>query len=141
MNASRTTALRDFRRPRLWVGLWIVAVVAVIVLSLIPPPPMRVPAGTDKVEHFLAYAALSAYAAMLFARRRMQALVAAGLIVLGVGLEVAQSALTDSRMADSADAFANTLCVLTGLLTAVTPVARWLQRIDQRWQQSGRDSQ
>lgn len=134
MNTPRTIALRDFRRPRLWLGLWIAALVAVIVLSLIPPPPMRVPAGTDKLEHFLAYAALSAYAAMLFARRRMQALVAAGLIVLGVGLEVAQATLTDSRMADSADAFANTLGVLAGLLTAGTPMAGWLQRIDQRWQ-------
>lgn len=139
MNASRTIALRDFHRPRLWLGLWIAALFAVIVLSLIPPPSMRVPAGTDKVEHFLAYAALSAYAAMLFARRRMQAIAAAGLIVMGVGLEVAQATLTDSRMADSADAFANTLGVLAGLLTAVTPMARWLQRIDQRWQQSGKD--
>jgi VanZ family protein len=129
---SAITVLREFRRPRLWLGVWIAAVVAVIVLSLIPPPSMPVPQGTDKVEHFLAYAALSAYAAMLFARRRAQAIAAAGLVVLGVGLEVAQATLTDSRMADSADALANTLGVLAGLLTAVTPMAGWLQRVDRR---------
>ncbi|HEY0661332.1 MAG TPA: VanZ family protein [Lysobacter sp.] len=124
--------LREFHRPRLWLGVWIAAIVAVIVLSLIPPPPMPVPQGTDKVEHFLAYAVLSAYAAMLFVRRRTQAIVAVGLVGLGVGLEVAQATLTDSRMADSADALANTMGVLAGLFTAATPMAGWLQRVDRR---------
>jgi glycopeptide antibiotics resistance protein len=76
---------------------------------------------------------LSAYAAMLFARMRARALAAAGLVVLGIGLEVAQGWLTASRQADIADALVNSLGVLGGLSIAATPLARLLQRLDARW--------
>ena len=87
--------LKPFHRPRLWWGLWLLAVMGVVVLSLVNlsglPP---VPEGGDKVEHFLAYALLSASAMQLFATRRGCVVVAALLIALGVGLEFAQGALT-----------------------------------------------
>ncbi|HEY5802973.1 MAG TPA: VanZ family protein [Lysobacter sp.] len=107
---------------------------AVVVTSLVsasdlPPPPFE---GVDKLEHFLAYLVLSGYAVMLFERRRAQALAAAGLIALGVGLEIAQGALTVSRQADSADALANSLGVLAGLILAATPVSRALQWLEAR---------
>lgn len=126
--------LRDFRRPALWVGLWLVLVGAVVATSLtsashLPPAPFD---GVDKIEHFLAYLVLGAYAVMLFARRRPQAIAAVGLILLGIGLEFAQGALTASRQADSADALANALGVLAGLMLAPTPVAHWLLRLDYR---------
>ncbi|MFC3551305.1 VanZ family protein [Lysobacter cavernae] len=126
--------LRDFRRPGLWLAVWLAMVGAVIATSLmsardLPPAPFE---GVDKVEHFLAYLLLSAYAVMLFARRRTQALAAVGLIALGVGLEVAQGALTASRQADSADALANTLGAFAGLCLAPTPLARGLLWLDGR---------
>ena len=128
------TLLRGFRRPRLWLALWGLMLAAVIVASLLPagdlpPAPFD---GVDKVEHFLGYAVLSAYAVMLFARRRTQALAAAGLIALGIGLEIAQGALTVSRAADSADALANALGVLAGLALAPTPLASALLWFDGR---------
>jgi VanZ family protein len=95
----------------------------------LPPTPFD---GFDKVEHFLAYFGLAAYAAMLFGQRRGQALAAAALIALGVGLEVAQGALTVSRMADSADALANSLGVFAGLVLAATPAARALLWVEGR---------
>lgn len=128
----RRTVLRDFHRPRLWLGLWMAAIAIVIALSLLPPPAMSVPPGTDKLEHLLAYAALSGFAVMLFARMRAQALAAAVLVVLGVSLEVAQATLTQTRAAESADALANTLGVLAGLLVSATPMATLLQRLDAR---------
>jgi len=124
--------LRDFRRPRLWVGLWLCAVGAVIVLSLTPPPSMTVPRNFDKVEHLASYALLAYGAVLLFARRRTQFGAGAGLVAMGIGLEVAQASLTQTRMADLADALANTAGVLLGLLMSLTPAARWLQHLDRR---------
>lgn len=126
--------LRGFRWPVLWVGIWLAMIGAVAATSLIsadelPPAPFD---GFDKVEHFLAYFVLAAYAVMLFAQRRAQALAAAGLIALGVGLEFAQGALTVSRMADSADALANSLGVFAGLMLAPTPLARALLWVERR---------
>ena len=93
--------LKPFRWPRLWVGLWCLAIVAVAVLSLVNlsglPP---VPVGGDKVEHFLAYALLSASAMQLFATRRACIVVALLLVAMGVVLEFAQGTLTATRMAE-----------------------------------------
>ena len=131
---SEALALKPFHRPRLWLGLWLAAVAGVIVLSLVNlsglPP---IPEGGDKVEHFLAYALLSASAVQLFATRPACVIVAVLLIVLGVGLEVAQGALTATRMADPRDALANTLGVIAGLLTVFLPVRHALQTLDDRF--------
>jgi len=131
---SMTKALREFRRPGLWLGLWVLMIMVVIAGSLMPAgelPPVPFD-GFDKLQHFFGYAVLSAYAAMLFARLRSQALAAAGLFALGIGLEVAQGLLTASRQADIADAIANALGVLAGLTISATPLARLLQRLDAR---------
>jgi VanZ family protein len=126
--------LRGFHRPGLWVSLWLLLVLAVVVTSLLPADELPEPpfSGVDKLEHFFAYAVLSAYAAMLFAGRRAQSLAAVGLIALGIGLELAQGALTQSRQADSADALANALGALAGLMVAPTPAALILLRLDRR---------
>ncbi|HEY5612716.1 MAG TPA: VanZ family protein [Lysobacter sp.] len=110
-------------------------IATVIAGSLLPArelPPMPFD-GFDKFQHLFGYAVLSAYASMLFARMRAQALAAAGLVVLGIGLELAQAALTASRQADPADALVNALGVLAGLAVAATPLAQWLRRLDGRW--------
>ncbi len=131
---SGILALKPFHRPRLWLGLWLLAVAVVAVLSLVNlsrlPP---VPDGGDKVEHFLAYGLLSASAMQVFARRRGCLLVAVLLVALGIGLEFAQGALTTTRMADPRDALANTLGVLTGLATLLTPLRGLLLALDARW--------
>ena len=129
------TALREFRRPGLWLALWALMIATVIAGSLLPArelPPVPFD-GFDKFQHLFGYAVLSAYASMLFARMRAQALAAAGLVVLGIGLELAQAALTASRQADPADALVNALGVLAGLAVAATPLAQWLRRLDGRW--------
>jgi len=136
---KRASALKPFQYPRLWLGLWLVAVAVVIVLSLVNlsglPP---VPEGGDKVEHFIAYALLSASAVQLFATRRACMVVALLLVVLGIGLEFAQGALTTTRMADPRDALANTLGVVAGLLTVFMPLRHALQRLDARFKPARR---
>jgi len=125
--------LREFRRPGVWLAGWILLFALVTIGSLLPPgelPPMW--PGFDKLQHFLGYALLSAYAVMLFARMRPQALAALGVIAFGIVIEFVQATWTAERIGDSADAMANALGALAGLLIASTPMARWLQRLDAR---------
>ena len=124
---------KPFRRPLLWRSLWSLAVAAVVVVSLIPAPDLpALPQGSDKLEHFLAYACLSAGAVQLYARRFALFSACVCLTLLGIGLEYAQGALTSTRMTDSYDALANTLGVLAGLATQFTPWRDALLRFDTR---------
>jgi VanZ family protein len=126
--------LRAFARPRLWLAIWIVGWGLAIVLSLIPPPPLRLDVPeSDKFGHLLAYFTLSAWAVMLFARPRAWWLAALALVALGVGMEWAQGSLTDTRLRDPRDAIANTLGVGLGLLVGLGRVRHALQALDRRW--------
>ena len=91
----------------------------------------EVPDG-DKLGHFLAYFALAAAAVQLYARWPSLLGAGIGLVLLGIGLEYAQGALTDTRMQDAADAFANTLGVIVGLSTRLTPFRDVLLQLDTR---------
>ena len=51
-----------------------------------------------------------------------------GLVLMGGGIGFAQGALTSNRSADPMDALANTIGVLSGLATALTPLRDILLR-------------
>ncbi|HHW4680384.1 MAG TPA: antibiotic resistance protein VanZ, partial [Xylella taiwanensis] len=97
----------------LWLCLWIAAILAVIIASLLPQRDLpQVPVGGDKVEHVLTYFLLAWGAAAVFARPLIVLAVGAGLVLLGIGVEFAQAAFTIDRIADTADALANMVGVL-----------------------------
>ncbi len=121
--------LKPLRRQKFWLLLWCAAVIAV---CLIPPPQLNLPQNSDKVEHFLAYFLLAGSAVQLFATRRALCVVALGLLLMGVGIEWMQGALTSNRMADPMDVLANSIGVLAGMLTAVTPLKDVLLRLQPR---------
>jgi len=124
-------ALRAFRQPWQWVGLWAALIVAVIVVCLGPPPRIPdLPDNSDKAEHFLTYVMLAFGAVQLFATRRALVWAGLGLVLLGVGIEVAQGALTVDRSADPLDALANTLGVGVGLLLGRGRAREWVLRVD-----------
>lgn len=126
-------SMKPFRRPWLWSGVWCLAVAVVVVASLVPAPELAsLPSGTDKLEHFLAYAALAAGAVQLYAR--WPSLLGAGLalVLMGIGLEHAQGVLTATRMTDGWDALANTFGVIAGLATQLSPWRDALLRFDAR---------
>ncbi|MBE0313739.1 VanZ family protein [Xanthomonas citri] len=128
-----SSALRPFHRSRLWVGLWIAAIVVVIAVCLGPPPEFpELPSNSDKAEHFITFALLCWGAVQLFATRRALVFAAFGLVLLGIGIEIAQGALTTNRSADPYDALADTLGILAGLCLAWTPLRYVMLRIDQR---------
>lgn len=131
-------AMRPLRHRRAWLALWGLMVLAVVVLSLIPPPPMPAVAfrGIDKVEHVLGYLALSAMATALFAPMPVRARIAAALVALGIALEIAQGTMTTTRTPDLPDALANAAGVLLGL--ACTPAVRLVAWLDRRVAGRGR---
>ncbi|WP_343651819.1 VanZ family protein [Stenotrophomonas sp.] len=120
--------IKPLRRPRLWAALWALAVLVVIVVCLIPPPPMDLPKNSDKVEHFLAYFILAGSAVQLFRRGRPLLWAGVGLVLMGVCIEFAQGALTSNRSADAMDAIANTIGVLAGMAITFTPLRDLLLR-------------
>jgi VanZ family protein len=131
VNSRLRAALRDFRRPALWLGIWYFGWLLCVVLSLVPPPPLDVPVPEgDKLGHFLAYGLLSAWAVWLFASVRAHRRAAWALCALGVLLELAQGAFTRNRMMDPWDALADAAGVLAGLLLASGPLAGLLLRLD-----------
>lgn len=123
-------SLKPFRRPWLWSGLWMLGIAAVVFASLVPARELPAVPVSDKLEHFLAYAVLSAAAVQLFARRLSWALVCVLLVLMGIGLEHLQAQMALGRTLDRNDALANTLGVLAGLATAFTPLRDLLLRLD-----------
>ncbi len=116
----------------MWLGLWALALVAVCVVCLVPLgglPPL--PDNSDKVEHLLTYFVLAAGAVQLFGGSRALFVAALGLLTLGIGIEFAQG-MTAYRSADPWDALANSIGVLLGLATRLTPWRDLLLRIEKR---------
>jgi len=122
--------LKPLRHLWFWVALWALVVLVVIVVCLIPPPPLPpLPENSDKLEHFAAYFLLAAGAVQLFRRGGVLLAVGVALVAMGVCIEFAQGALTDTRSADPFDALANTVGVSVGLMTAFTPLRDLLLRL------------
>lgn len=118
--------LRPWPRPHLWLAAWLAMIAAVVVGSLLPSSSLPEPSftGIDKVEHLVAYAALSGYSVWLFATVRAHWIAAIALIGLGVALEGAQAMLTTSRLADPGDMLANAVGVALGAWLGRRALAR-----------------
>lgn len=127
--------MRALRWPGFWLAMWLGAIVAVVVLSLVPPPTVTTsaPQHFDKLLHFGAYFTLALAAVQLFARWRALLVVGFGLVLLGVALEWAQGAwVPHLRMFDVWDAVANAVGAIAGIGLALTPVADVVLRLEQR---------
>ena len=103
---------------------------ATITVSLIPaPPPLDVRFG-DKFAHVAIYAVLAIWFAGIYTRSCYPT-IAAGLILLGGGLELLQST-TGYRMGDWNDFVANGLGVVMGLMVARLGLGGWCAWIEPR---------
>lgn len=113
--------MKAFRRPLVWLVLWLAMVGAVVVASLGPAPAgPDVPQG-DKWMHVGTYLLLAAGAVQVFRRGSPLVLACGATILVGVGLEVAQGTVTADRVMDVRDAVANTLGVALGAATCLLP--------------------
>lgn len=125
-------SLKPFRYPRTWMALWMLAIAIVVITSLLPGKDLPQVGMNDKLEHFTAYALLSASAVQLFVRRLSLGVVCVLLVLLGISLELLQGAMGLGRTMDSHDALANAIGVLMGLSAAFTPLRDLLLWIDRR---------
>ena len=109
-----------------WQLVSLVLAVVVTTLALMPSPPQEVSLGWDKLNHTAAFCALAVVWRLAFpgnAWRWVQ--LAAGLMALGVAIEVAQL-FVPGRQADAADLLADALGAAVGMLVAAA--LEWLLR-------------
>jgi VanZ family protein len=113
-------------RNVLW-ALGFALVVAAIYVCLLPfddvPQPFHL---TDKANHVIGHAALAVYFTGLVERRSWWKIFA-GLLLMGVGIELAQNFMHMGRVADVRDVLANCLGAALGLLLGWIGLARWTQ--------------
>lgn len=130
MSAPSTPVLRH---RRLWLSIGHCLLAMLIVLSLIPNLPSASVPLSDKLGHLLFYAALMGWYGQLIPAQRDRALVALGLAVLGVLLELLQG-MGGVRHMEAADAVANLLGIVFGWLLVGTPAGRIIGWLDTRLQ-------
>lgn len=120
------------RFPKLWSLLGWLLVVLVIVGSLIPGPALEAVAVdvNDKVMHASTYFVLMVWFAGFYART-VYPLIAAVLLVLGIGLDLLQG-LTETRTFDWYDIAMNGAGVIVGLAVSLSLLGGWCQRVEQR---------
>ena len=121
--------VKPLRHRNAWLALWLCAVTVLVVVCLLPGPDLPNLKVSDKLEHALAFALLSASAVQLFERWRALLLVAFGLLALGVGIELAQGLFTSTRAMEAADVVADAIGIVAGLVVALTPLRDLLLRI------------
>jgi hypothetical protein len=124
--------LLTLRFPRLWSLLGWLLVASVIVGSLIPGPVLEAVDVdvNDKVMHASAYCVLMVWFAG-FCTRAVYPLIAAVLLMLGVGLDLLQR-LTETRTFDWYDIAMNCTGVIVGLALSLSLLGGWCQRVEQR---------
>ncbi len=116
----------ELRLAKFWFAMAYLLLLALGILSLIPAPDIG---GSDKIAHFIAYAALSAWFSLLVEDRKSLWLILFGLIGYGLLLELLQS-YTSYRSGDMADAVANSFGVVAGLAFYFSPLRRMLREVD-----------
>jgi VanZ family protein len=110
---------------RFWWALGFLLVGAAVYVCLLPPDDIPRPfALSDKVNHLLGHAALAAYFSGLVAPRSRWTIFA-GLLLMGVGIEIAQNLMHVGRQSDVRDVLANCCGAALGLLLGWIGLSRW----------------
>jgi VanZ family protein len=117
------------RHRRFWIAASVLLVAVVVLGSLQTAFATGKLQGFDKVEHFCTYMFLAVWFTGLYRRPRYW-LVAAGLLALGLSMEIAQFVMQAGRMGDPYDMAANTGGVAAGLVLALVATGGWAQRLE-----------
>lgn len=105
-----------FKIPKkLILAIWILALIAVVVGSLLPGVNFSPQNNSDKIVHFLAYFGMSFLSSIAFKRLYKKLLFALMLLIVGVLIELGQNFIP-SRSASMADIAANSLGIFCGIL-------------------------
>lgn len=111
------------------LALFVAGCLTILYLSLAPTTAIPQVTLWDKVEHAVAYFGLSMLGVWAFPERVRR--VAIGLVLGGIGVEIAQATMGWGRDGDPLDALANTVGVAIG--TALALLIGWFwSRMTQR---------
>lgn len=116
---------------RTWYTVGLLMTAIVVVTSLLPPGDLPQLGINDKVEHGLAYTALTLWFGGLVEPRRYLWL-ALLLLALGGAIEIAQGLMGLGRQADVRDLYADSYGIAAGLLFCLLGVRHWV-RWSERW--------
>jgi VanZ family protein len=105
--------------------LFAAACLVVLYLSLAPTTAIPQVSLSDKIEHAGAYLGLSLLGVWAFPERLWR--VALGLVLGGIGVELAQAAMGWGRQGDPLDALANTIGVVVGTALALLVGRTWVR--------------
>lgn len=109
---------------RFWWIVGFVLVAFVVFVCLLPGDKLPGTLFSDKFNHFIAHFALAAWFAGLMPRQRWWKIFVA-LLLLGVGIEIAQALMHEGRQADPRDVLANGIGALAGLAAAWLGLSCW----------------
>jgi VanZ family protein len=121
------------RYRNVWlIGAWsLVGVVAYLSLMPNPPEPFQFHM-VDKVEHGIAYAAMSWWFCQIYQSARSRIAVCAALVAYGVLIEILQG-MTGYRYFEYADMLADSIGVVIGMLLACTVLGHVFVLIERIW--------
>jgi len=125
----------ELRYRRWWQRLGAAMLAAVFGAAFIPSPPVLLSdyiSWGDKIEHVAAFAWLMLWHAQIYDGRRQRVVIAVGLVMFGLLIEVLQGALTTTRSADPYDLMADSVGVLVGWGLGRTGLGGALARIEAR---------
>ncbi len=124
--------MAPLRHPRLWLGLGLLLLAALVVGSLLPVQFDRGDfRGEDKLLHLLAYGGVTAWFLQIFHRPRAMLAWAALFFALGAAVEAVQAWLP-LRSADLRDLLADGLGIGGALLLSLTPLRDLLLHLERR---------
>ena len=124
--------MKSLKYIKLWLGLGWLQTAFVIFLSIIPDPPvMEIYYGADKFMHILAYSILMYWFGMCYERGRSYGFVGAGLVIMGIVLELVQGGV-GYRHFSYLDMMANCLGVFLGWLLSRTRLSLALVYLEKK---------
>lgn len=119
----------DLRFRHFWIAASVTLVLTVIWGSLQTAFGGPTVQGFDKVQHFSTYLFLAAWFTGLWPRRQWWRIVA-GLLGLGLAMELGQYLMQAGRMGDPYDMAANTAGVVAGVVLAFLLTGGWALKIE-----------
>lgn len=120
---------------QLWIAAIVVLVAAIVAGSLFPVTDLSTEFGSDKYRHFFAYLLLALFSSGIVTPDRLWR-VMIRCFLLGLALETAQAAWTNTRMAEWADMLANAAGVMAAWVVAGGGRAGWAYRVAARYLES-----
>ncbi len=113
------------RYPRFWLGSSLMILIAILIMSAIRSPGILTFSYSDKWTHALAFTFLMVWFSGLF-RFRLSPLVAAGLLIYGILIEVLQTFFV-YRYSEPADVLFDLIGIIIGWALSAAGLRYWCQ--------------